>query len=85
VPLLEKLLADGALHEYEIDTEAIHTQSPGTFLIVVIAANGEGLDKYNAAVRDMTKANPLVSPALNSVVDFNPHRDDLVRTTATYK
>jgi hypothetical protein len=85
VPLLEKLLADGALHEYEIDTEAIHTQSPSNFLVVVIAANGEGLDKYNAAVRDMAKASPLVSPALASMVDFNPHRDDLVRTTATYK
>jgi len=31
VPLLEKLLADGSLIEYEIDTEAIHTEAPGTF------------------------------------------------------
>src|SRR5450759_1146749 len=26
VPLLEKQLADGTIHEYEIDTEAIHTE-----------------------------------------------------------
>src|SRR5882724_6802242 len=29
VPLLEKMLAEGAIHEYEIDTEAIHSESPG--------------------------------------------------------
>jgi hypothetical protein len=29
VPLLEKMLADGVIHEYEVDTEAIHTEAPG--------------------------------------------------------
>jgi hypothetical protein len=85
VPLLEKLLADGAIHEYEIDTEAIHTQSPGGFVIIVIAANAEGLDKYNAAVRDLAKASPLANPAIGAMVDFNPHRDELLRTSATFK
>ena len=28
VPLMEKLLADGALVEYEVDVESIHTGSP---------------------------------------------------------
>ena len=32
VPLLEKLLADGAIVEYEIDTEAIHTEGSGSIL-----------------------------------------------------
>ena len=34
VPLLEKLFADGTLHEYEVDTQAVHTEAPGTFVIV---------------------------------------------------
>jgi hypothetical protein len=85
VPLLEKLLADGAIYEYEVDTEAFHTDSPGSLWIVVIAASAEGLDKYNAAVREAVKANPLTTPALGSIVDFNPHRDYLMRTNATLK
>jgi len=85
VPLLEKLLADGAIHEYEIDTEAIHTESPGAFWVDVIAANGDGLDKFNAAVRDIMKSSPLAGPAIGSMVDFSAHRDYLSRTNATYK
>ena len=85
VPLLEKLLADGAIHEYEIDEQAIHTQAPGTFLIVYIASSGEGLDKVNAAVRDAMKASPLSSSAFGAATESNGHRDGLFRTTAVYK
>lgn len=85
VPLLEKMLAEGAIHEYEVDTEAIHTETPGTFVIVYIAANTEALDKVSAALRDTMKANPLAGPAFGSMVDLNAHRDELLRSTATYK
>jgi len=85
VPTMEKLLADGTIHEYEIDTQAIHTQAPGTFWIFYIGANAEALDKVNAAIRESFKANPLGGPAFASMVDFTPHRDELARTNATYK
>ena len=32
VPLMEKLLADGTIHEYEVDSQAIHSQAPGLVL-----------------------------------------------------
>jgi hypothetical protein len=85
VPFFEKLLADGTIHEYEIDTEAIHTEAPGTFWIFYIAANAEALDKVNAALQERMKADPLGGPAFASMVDFTPHRDELARTIATYK
>jgi len=85
VPLMEKMLADGTIHEYEVDTEAIHTEAPGTFWIFYLAANAEGLDKVNAALRETLKANPLDVPAFDSMVDFTEHRDYLSRTSATYK
>jgi len=85
VPLLEKMLAEGAIFEYEVDTEAIHTQDPGTFWVVFVAANGDGLDKFNAAVREMRKTNPLGGPAIDAMVDFTPHRDYLTVSTGTYK
>jgi len=85
VPLLEKQLADGNIHEYEIDTEAIHTHAPGLFLIVYIAASPEGLDKVNEARREALKASPLSTPAFFSMVEVPGHRDELLRTSATFK
>jgi hypothetical protein len=85
VPLMEKMLADGTIHEYEIDTETIHTVAPGTFWVFYLAANAEALDKVNAALRETLKANPLNGPAFGSMVDYTDHRDYLSRTSATYK
>jgi len=85
VPLMEKLMADGAILEYEIDTEAIHTQDPGSFWVIFITPNADGLDKFNAALRDAGKKNPLNGPAIGSMVDFTPHRDYLSISTGTYK
>jgi len=85
VPLMEKMLAEGAIHEYEVDVEAIHTEAPGTFWVFYLTPNAEGLDKVNAALRETLKSNPLNGPAFGSMVDFTEHRDILVRSTATYK
>jgi len=85
VPLLEKLLADGTIVEYEIDTEAVHTEAPGTFWIFFLSPNADGLDKYNAAVLEAMKTNPLAGPTFDNMVDFTAHRDYLARTSATYK
>lgn len=85
VPLLEKLLADGTIAEYEVDVEAIHTAVPGTFWIFYIAPSAEGVDKVTAALGEALKAHPLAGPAISSMVDFTRHRDELARTNATYK
>ncbi len=85
VPMMEKLLADGTVAEYEVDTEAIHSDAPGTFWIFYLAPKADGLDKVNAALQDALKANPLAGPAFGSVVDFTVHRDYLARSSATYK
>ncbi len=84
-PLLERLLADGTLDEYEVDTQAIHTEAPGTFLIVYLSPNAEGLDKVNAALMEAIKSNPLGGSAFTSMVNMAAHHDDLTRTNATYK
>jgi len=84
-PLLEKMLAEGTIQEYEVDEEAIHTQAPDKFWIVWISPTAGGVDKVNAALGETLKAQPLVGPAINSMVDFTPHRDFLLRTDATYK
>ncbi len=85
VPLLEKLFADGTLREYEVDTQAIHTEAPGVFNIVYLSANADGLDKVNAALEEAIKSDPLGGVAFTSMIDVSAHHDDLGRSNATYK
>jgi hypothetical protein len=84
-PLLEKLLADGTIVEYEIDEQAIHADAPGMFVIDYISPTAEGLDKFNAALHETVIKSPFAGPAFGSMVDWTKHRDSLVRTNATYK
>jgi hypothetical protein len=85
VPFFEKLLADGTIYEYEVDTEAIHTDNPNSIFVYYLCANAEGLDKVNTALQAWSKGNPMGGPAINAMIDFSTHRDILVRSNATYK
>jgi hypothetical protein len=77
--MLEKLFADGALHSYTIDTEIIHSEDPGTMFVVFVANGAEGLDKFNAAIRDMGKNNPAGLAAYGTLIEAHGHRDTLAR------
>ncbi len=85
VPVMEKLLADGTIVEYEVDTEAIHTDAPGMIAIVFVAAQPEGVDTARAAIRGAEKDNPLIGPAFDSFVDYSQHRDELLKGSGVYK
>ncbi|MFN8008534.1 MAG: hypothetical protein U0V70_16235 [Terriglobia bacterium] len=85
VPLMEKLLAEGAIYEYEIDTEVIHTEAPGAFWLFYQTPNAEGIDKINMAVRSALKSSGLGGVGFDAMVDLSAHRDLLVRTNASYK
>jgi len=85
VPAMEKLLADGTIVEYEIDTEAIHTDAPGLFAIVFDAAQPEGVDTVRAAILGSEKENPLIGPAFDSYIDYSQHRDELLKGNGEYK
>jgi hypothetical protein len=85
VPMFEKLLADGAIYEYEIDEEAVHSGDPATFVIVFIGNGPEGLDKGSAALTEYSKTIPFALPAFGSWVDTSAHRDGIYKTTGAYK
>ena len=84
-PLMEKMLADGTILEYEVDTEAIHTDAPGLFAIVYNTPQPEGIDTVRAAIRQSVKDNALIGPAFDSMVDFSQHRDELLKGNGAYK
>ena len=85
VPILEKLLADGAIHFYSVGREAIHTQDPAQFDVVIIANGPDGLDKFYAALESAGKANPTGGPAFGSATEGSAHRDSLMLATAVFK
>lgn len=85
VPLLEKLLTEGTLLEYEIDEEAIHTEAPGVFSVVYLTATPEDLDKVIAAVDAVLRDQPLAGSAFGSMTKGMAHRDDLLRGEGAYK
>jgi hypothetical protein len=85
VPLMDKLLSDGSIVEYEIDEEAIHTESPAGFWISYITPNSAGLDKVNAALGQAIKSNAFAGPAFDALTEGEDHRDYLSRSNVTYK
>jgi hypothetical protein len=81
VPLLDKLVADGALHSYAIHTEELHTEALGTLYIAIIANGGEGIDKFDAALDAAQKSNPAGWAGLQGVFDEKGHYDFLARVS----
>ena len=84
-PPLEKMLADGAIFEWETDTYADPQNAPGTFLIAYLSATQEGLGKANKAVQETLKFRPMRGPAFESLVDVAASSDVVVRSYAVYK
>jgi hypothetical protein len=84
-PVMESLLADGTIIEYEIDELAVHSQEPGTFTIVYLCPSADGIDKVQAAIRDHVKAHALVTPAFGGLTKNSGHRDELLSSHGTYK
>jgi hypothetical protein len=85
IPRLEKLLADGAIHFYAVSREAIHTDDPAEFDVVVITNGAAGLDKFYESLDAAAKANPTGGPAFASATEGSAHRDSLSVATAVFK
>jgi len=81
VPLLDKLVADGALHAYSIDRQNIHTESLGTLYLVIVANGPEGLDKFDAAIEEAQKSNPAAWSGLRAALDEKGHVDSLSKVS----
>jgi hypothetical protein len=84
-PLLEKLLADGTITEYEIDTMAVHTSAPGSFWIVTVVKDPASLDKVEDAIRAQIKAHPIEGAGFDALVDSSAHRDEMGLGNGTFK
>jgi hypothetical protein len=81
VPLYEKLLADGAIVDYELDAEYVMGNAPGRFFSAVVTKDAEGLDKVRTAIADLFEKNPAVAEALTSPAEPHSRRDLLAHVT----
>jgi hypothetical protein len=81
VPVYEKLLADGAILDYQLDGEYVMGNAPGRFFSAVVTKDAEGLDKVRTAIADLFEKNPAAAEALTSTTEPNSRRDLLAHVT----
>ena len=81
VPVFEKLVADGSVVSYSVDTEEYHTEKPGRVSLVYTTADASGLDKVDQALEAAFSKDNEIGPAVRSMTDGKEHRDFLLRVT----
>lgn len=78
-PAYEKLLADGVVTSYGLESEDFHSQDPGRVDFYVTTPDAESIDKVNDAINEVFEKNPALDGAFQSVAERKGHRDYLLR------
>jgi hypothetical protein len=81
-PVFDKLVADGVIYAWAVDTEAVHTTTPGLVWTIVTMPNLGTKDKVNAAFDEAEKKlsdgeRDLIEKSYLDIVDASAHRDSL--------
>jgi hypothetical protein len=79
VPVLEKLLSEGAITSYGLETEDYHTNKIGVIDEYFTTPDAASLDKANKALEDAFNSNPALGDAVRALADPHGHRDFLTR------
>ena len=78
-PIVAKLLAEGVVTSYSIDTEEFHSETPGRVTFVYTTTDAAGVDKVEDAIEAAFKSDPALESAATAAVDWKGHRDFLAR------
>jgi len=83
-PVFDKLVADGVIYGYELDTEAVETMEPGTMWGLVIMPDLAAEDKLEAAFSAAMKSLPAADRStmekqLMDSIEFASHRERMAR------
>jgi hypothetical protein len=79
VPVCEKLLADGVISSYGLDTEDYHQDKLGLVMFYMTTPDADSFDKAGKAFDDAFDNNPALAAAFRSLVEREGHRDFLDR------
>ncbi|HEV2387366.1 MAG TPA: hypothetical protein VGS20_08935 [Candidatus Acidoferrales bacterium] len=82
-PVLEKLMAEGAIHGWSYDNEWL-IKEPGRMDTVILANGPEGLDRYVAAIRELLQQNPSALAPLIAATEPDSRQDFLLTVTAVH-
>lgn len=82
LPVYKKLLADGVIVSYQLDTEYNIENAPGRFFAVTMTRNAEDQDKIRMAIGELFEKNPAVLDELISTTVVNSRNDFLARVTS---
>ncbi len=86
-PIYDKLVADGAIFGFGVDTEYIHTEDPGWRVIWVVTTGLGAFDKVDAAFRAAFEARSeaerdAIGTRFRSLTEPTEHRDGLWRSVS---
>ena len=81
VPVYEKLMADGTIVAYQLDTEYNTENAPGRTFSVIETRDAEGMDKVRMAFSESFAKNPAGIAALVATSVPNSRNDLLARIT----
>jgi hypothetical protein len=79
VPVFEKLLADGVVTSYGMETEDFHNQKLGRVTFYFTTPDTSAFDKASKALDGAFDSSPALGSALQSMVDREGHHDFLAR------
>jgi hypothetical protein len=82
VPVYDRLMADGVIVGYQLDTEYNIENAPGRAFVVVTTRDPDGLDKIEAAYNSLFAQNPAVGQSLAALLVPNSRNDLLARVTS---
>ena len=83
-PVFDKLVADGVIYGYELDSEALDTMEPGTIWGLVIMPDLAAEDKleaaFSAAMKNLPEADRnTMEKQLMDTIEYATHRDRITR------
>ena len=80
-PELDKLIADGTLAAYQLDTELVHQGDPNTLDYAFVATHPDGIDKVQAMIRQVEGKNPAIGGSFDSWERDTGHSDSIALVT----
>jgi hypothetical protein len=79
VPVMERLLAEGTVTSYGMETEDFHSQKLGRVDFYTTVSDAAAMDKVDKAMNELFEKNPTLGDAFQSMTESEGHRDYLMR------
>ncbi|HVA18128.1 MAG TPA: hypothetical protein VMV59_10510 [Candidatus Dormibacteraeota bacterium] len=80
-PELDKLVEDGTLAGYQLDTQLVHEGDTNTLDYAFVTTHADGIDKVQAMIRQVEEKNPAIGGSFDSWEQDKGHSDSIALVT----